>query len=92
MSAIALDYNFKKILSKAYNTPFFGHPGRWTIHAEERLLNKYRGHIPILLICRIKQNGLGKSKPCRKCRGLLRRSRVDSILYYDDTSWILERL
>lgn len=92
MSALALDYNCQNVLAKAHNTRFFGQPGRWTIHAEERVLNKYRGHIPVLLICRVKQLGWGISKPCAKCASLLSRSRVGSIIYYNGSKWVYERV
>lgn len=85
MSALAFSKN-GTLISKTHNVRVYGMKQKWTIHAEERLVAKYRGSIHTILVFR--SNGAGTSKPCPRCRQLIQESGVRKVIYFDGKNWI----
>ena len=90
MSCLALNSSQTGVISKSHNAKIHGYENKWTLHAEERVLAKYRGRIDTLLIYRA--NGSHKSKPCIRCRRLIEEAGIKRIIYFDGNKWIMERI
>lgn len=92
VSALAIDKRFN-ILAKTHNVKICGHESIFSIHAEQRLLSKFRVRVQTLLIFRnIKHSIPAISKPCPKCMFHIRSAGVRTIIYFDGTTWIQERV
>lgn len=83
-----------EIIATAHNRKVCGHPGKWTEHAEEVLIQKLerlrafqRFNNITILVLRVCATGLAIAKPCPKCQRLLDRYKV-SILYSSRTGEI----
>lgn len=89
MCAIALSKN-GQILHKTCNVRIFGMKNKWTIHAEERVIARFRYPIHCIVIYRL--NGNQTSKPCSKCMALIREAQVRKIVYFNGQNWIQEKV
>lgn len=91
VSALALDsWNVRH---KAHNVKILGHKSIFSIHAENRLISKYRGTIDTLLIYRnINHKDCAISRPCSKCMYLIKEAGIKFIIYYDGMNWIKEKI
>jgi len=76
-----------EVIATAHNRRVYGHPTKWTEHAEEVLVQKLErlkafqrfGKITILVL-RVCATGLTIAKPCHGCQKLLGRYNV-SVMY-----------
>jgi len=94
MAAIAISQS-GEIIASAHNRRVYGHPTKWTDHAEEALLRKLLkmkafqryGKIRIFVM-RVMKDGWGLAKPCRKCQQQL--AKYDVEVYYTTPTYIGE--
>ena len=89
VSALALSPSMNRIICKIHNAKVMGHKNRWTLHAEERLLLRFRGKVPVMLVYRAKKDGPGNSKPCYKCMRLIEEASVKRIIFFQDGEWLI---
>jgi deoxycytidylate deaminase len=90
MSCLALNAGQTGIISKSHNAKIHGYENKWTLHAEERVIAKYRGKIDTILVLRA--NGNRKSKPCPRCRRMIEEAGIKRVIYFDGDKWLLERI
>ena len=86
---VAFNYNIKSTINKN---------GKFSVHAEEHLIAKScRYHAlsiadMVVLVYRKKKVGAGNSKPCSRCRELLKKAGVKRVIYNLCGTWYEERL
>jgi len=81
------------ILCKTYNIRLSGNKTKFSIHAEERVMIKYRNKINTMMIFRNTQyKNPASSKPCNKCMFKIRQAGVKNIIYFENNKWIKERI
>lgn len=90
--------NSGHVICSAHNHPYYGHGNKFTIHAEEALINKlekinalyrYGENLNVLVVrSRRGLNMLGNSKPCNNCARLLSNYSFD--IYYSNEDGIIE--
>lgn len=82
-------FNYKRDLDKSN--------GKFTVHAEEALIAKWRQSFKgyTLFVYRRMAKGFGMAKPCPKCQELIKKAEVEEVYYttYDNfEKLILEKL
>lgn len=85
------------ILAVAHNKKVLGAKKRWTLHAEECLIDKIKKLKAVsrfknvnILVLRMTATGISIAKPCTKCREFLQQMPV--CVYYTDLSGVVKRL
>lgn len=88
--AICMDKS-GRVLVHAHNRKILGVDGRFSIHAEEDLVNKIiKRNIHIrykditILILRFASHGLAMARPCENCQSIL--EKIEADIYYSDNS------
>lgn len=92
MAAIFVDENWN-VYCRAfnYNLPRTA-AGRFSVHAEEHLLVKWRGTALIMVIYRKVKKNFVYSRPCPLCMDLIKKATVPYIIYQEASLWIKEKV
>lgn len=87
VSAIAFETKSGRIIATAHNRKIDGHRFKYSVHAEEALINKLsrlkafdRFKRITILVLRVNSAGISMAKPCKKCAKLL--SKYDITVFY----------
>lgn len=79
-------------IASAVNRRIDGHPTKFTLHAEERLCLKWYRKLDSILVLRVKEKGLGNSKPCKRCMALIRASGIKKVTYWENGRRIVRKV
>lgn len=87
VAAVAFETKSGRIIATAHNRRVDGHKFKFSIHAEEAIINKLsrlkafdRFKRITILVLRIRSGGISMAKPCKMCTKLLSKYNVD-VLY-----------
>lgn len=80
------------ILYKTHNIRLSGNKTKFSIHAEERAIIKYRNKINTMMIFRNTQyKNAASSKPCNKCMLRIQQAGVKYIIYFENNKWVKQK-
>jgi len=87
LSALSIDKKFC-VLFKTHNIKLIGRHNCFSIHAEHRLITKYRSDINTILVFRnVRHLFAADSRPCKRCMFLIREAGIKNVIFFENGFW-----